>query len=281
MVTVATLFSCSSDDGGETPPLETYNYFPATSSSVWNYDYVYTSADNTTQGNVPMSVNGEENVGGSTYQVLSNSFYLTGLMEKLLFKKNGDNLTVLIDVETPFFNETLGNLTLIDQSITAGGTILSEISQSSLSEEIIIPTNEYGINGTVQPVATLSLSSHYVERTSNVTVNGESYDNVYKVRVDLKIAQKLEIDLTTGPGFSLEHQLIEPQKYGELNVWFADEVGIIKTNYDYSFENLNVNTNISIPVLGDIDILQIAPELANINSFLNVNGNTQLTSYSL
>lgn len=281
MVAVATLFSCSSDDGGETPPLETYNYFPATSSSVWNYDYVYTSAGNTTQDNVPMSVNGEENVGGSTYQVLSNSFYLTGLMEKILFKKNGDNLTVLVDVETAFFDETLGDLTLIDQSVTGGGATLSEISQTALSQEIVIPANEYGVNGTVQPAATLSLSSHFVERASNVTVNGGSYDNVYKVRVDLKIAQKLEIDLTTGPGFSLEHQLIEPQKYGELNVWFADGVGIIKTDYDYSFEDLNVNTSISVPVLGEIDILQIAPELANINSFLNVNGNTQLTSYTL
>lgn len=275
---IAFLFSCNNDDGGDTPA-ETYNYFPATTSSTWDYDYQVNNSGVSDSGTATININGTTTIDDTSYQVLDNTIYLIGLMNQIPFNTPDQNL--VIRVQDAFMESTLdfGEMDVIDQSATTG-QVLSESTVTNTAESIPIP-EQNGVTGTVTPESKLTLKSYFIEKLDNFAT--ENYENIYHSQFVYNLEEILYFNLTyNGVEIPTEdHQLISPQDFGILDIWFADGVGIIKTQYNYSFENLELNTEVEISPGFTVDLSEYAPELEEINNYLNINGNAELSSYSL
>lgn len=277
------LFSCSSDDdGGGT--VDNNDYFPVTANAMWHYDYEQTNQV-TNSGNTIVDINGSTVFDGETYQILDNTTYLVGTMNQVFFKKDLDrevSIRPMIEILGEYMD--FGELELLQNSMQPN-TVVDEASNSFVGETMPIPDDGSGITGTVTPTTEIFIRNRHINRTNNMLVNGVDYQAITQQKLEYDIKVTLQINATAelaGQTINIdrEHSFVEQQEFGALNIYFANEVGIIKTNYEYSFDDLNLNTEINLGGLV-IDILDIAPEVANFNNALHVVGSAELNEYSL
>lgn len=280
-VTFGLFFSCSSDDGGGTTTENNTDYFPAGSGSTWTYNYNQSVQGVNNSGNTTTSIGANRTIDGESYQMLSNTQFLIGSMDEVPFKKSGTNLIIRPIVDFMGNVWDFENIDFIQSGMNAG-ELLGESTREFVGEAMDIP--DENITGTVVPHTFITIKSNHVAKSNSLAVNGQNYSNIAHNRLSFEIRVVIDIDATATLGgqpinIVRSHELVSQQPYGALNIFMVKDVGIIQTNYDYSFENVNMNTQINLGGL-TLDLLDLAPELSNFNSSLDVSGNANLTSHN-
>ncbi|MDO5654814.1 MAG: hypothetical protein Q4G27_01595 [Flavobacteriaceae bacterium] len=284
------VLSCSSDDnnnGGSTA--DNRDYFPNSNSAQWNFNYSINNQGSSSSGTSIMNMGLDQNIGGSSYQVLSNTAEVIGALDEVPFQKNSQNEVIIRPLASGFSyvdflptGSLFDNLNFIKNAMSSN-EVLSESTQEFVGEPMEIP--DANINGTVTPRTFITISTQHVGKSNSLAVNNNSYQNIIQNRVLFKIKVVLDIDANANMGgqvmnITRSHELVSPQQYGTLDLWLAENTGIIKSDYLYSFNNVNMNTQINIAGI-NINLLDLAPDLANFNSSLHLTGNASLTSFSL
>lgn len=279
------IMSCSSDDDAGGGSIDRNDYFPVTENAVWFYEYQHSNQGVNLSGNTIVDINGWEYFDNEAYQILDNTTFLIGGMNQLFFKKSLDKEIVIrpmIEFMGNFMD--FNDIDFILNSMQAGN-VVDEGSMEIIGETMLIPQNTSGITGTVTPRTYVSIRNRHIAKPSNMSVQGVNFQNITHQRVEYDIQMILDIDANVmiGPEniqLIREHELVSQQQYGELNVYMAKDVGIIKTDYDYSFSDLDLNTIISLGVIS-IDIADFAPEILDFSSALHMQGGASLEDMDL
>lgn len=279
------IMSCSGDDDGGGVTIDQNDYFPVTTNAVWFYDYDQTNQGNFVSGNTITDINGSTNIDGEPYQILDNTTYLVGAMNQLFFKKNL-NKEVTIRPMVDFFGEFVdfGDLSFIKNSMQTGAEI-GVVEKEVVGDPMPIPANESNITGTVTPHTFITITNKHIGKSNNMSVNGQSYSSINQQQLVFQIRMILDINATVQAGgetvvLDREHEFIALQNYGELSLFMAKDVGIIKSDYTYSLNNINLTTEINLGGIS-LDIGDFAPEVMNINNAMNMQGNASITDFAL
>lgn len=276
------MFSCSSDDVGGTPDVDNRDYFPTSVDAEWLYDYTASSQGNPSSGQATVNMGLDMNIDNTNYEVLSNTIYIVGAMDEIPFKKSGNEVILRPVFDFQGNNWVLDELDFI-RSEMSPNEFLDEATNEVVGAAMPIPADN--ITGTVTPHTFITFKTQHVGRSVSMAVNGTNFQNILHNRAVLEIKVVLDINAQAvlggqTIGIVRQHELVPQQQYGTVNLWLAENTGIIKTDYQYSFENVNMNTNINLGGL-TLDLQDIAPELANFNSSLNLSGTSELNSFSL
>lgn len=280
----AFMFSCSSDDDGVGGSVDQSDYFPVTQNAMWFYDFNQSLQGNNNSGNTIIDINGSTMIEGEAYQILDNTTYLIGSMNQIFFKKNL-NKEVTIRPMVDVFNEFVdfGDMRFIQNSMQPNAVLVESEAQLA-GDAMPIPENESGITGTVTPTTYITIRNRHINKTNNMTVNSMSYQGITHQRMEYDIKMVLDIQAMVEVGgesipLNRQHELVEQQQYGTLDLFLAKDVGIIKTDYDYSFNDLNLTTNISLGGIS-IDIADFAPEVLNFNNALDMSGAVSINDFT-
>lgn len=272
LCTLALLASCKNDDGGGTQ--DTRDYLPTTVNTSWNYDYTVSNQGDINSGTTSVDYE-TTTINGESYQMLDNTMFLIGAMNQIPFRKNATNEIVIRPIVDFLGNEwDFGNMNFIQSSMSSN-QLLATSSQEFVGETVDIP--DENISGTVTPHTFVTINSYHVGKSNTMMVNETNYENILQNNLSFEIKVVLDINATyQGVEFDREHELVPQQIYGNLDLWLAENTGIIKSDYNYSFQNLDMNTEINVIGNLNLDLLDLAPELANFNSSLNLQGNANL-----
>ncbi len=279
------LLSCSGDDdsgnnnqGGDT------NYLPEGSSQTWTYNYTQVNRGQEEQGQNTVSYGSTVNANGESYTQLQETSKLTGLDNVTPIRKQNNNIFIdakgtLTDADAvggESISLSFGDFKILDESKDIGSLLQEGLSQFTGSPQNI-PSNPQNIQGTVTPEYMFKLESYYQNQISSVTVSNEVYENVYQSQLKLYVELKYAMALNaSGQSFNFTHTLAEMQQYGTLNIWWAPEVGIVKTEYNYDFSNLTLDTTIET-ILGNYDINDFIPNVEQlIANAVDLNGSAEL-----
>lgn len=279
------IMSCSSDDDSAGGTIDRNDYFPVTPNAVWFYDFNQMNQGVNQSGNMIVDINGYEYFDNEAYQILDNTTYLIGGMNQLFFKKSLDKEIVIrpmIDFMGNFAD--FDDLNFILNSMSRGA-VLDETNKEIIGETMMIPQNTSGITGTVTPKTSITIRNRHIDKSNQMTVQGINYQSITHQRIEYDIQMILEIDADLIVGsetvnITRQHELVGQQQYGELNVYLAKDVGIIKTEYDYSFRDLEMNSNINFGGIS-MNIADFAPEILDFNNAVHMQGNASLNDISL
>lgn len=256
---------CSSDEGGEPNTLDT-NYFPDNTGNTWVYDYSIKDKGVETQGETTTKIGASETVEGVDYKTLEGSSKVIGLMDKIHFRRDKQELIIRPKIDVNYGDmqaAILDEIKLIGSS--AAGSVMSDVKNTFKQGAVQIPENEYNLKGTIEPVLNLKATSTFVSKHNEANFGNTTYKDIYQTQVDLFIGMEVLIDAKIGPlPVKLRHKLIKEQKFGKLEIWFAKGKGIVGTKYIYSFKNLEINNTLGIAAGISIDLNNLIPDLQNI-----------------
>ncbi|GGC81140.1 hypothetical protein GCM10011508_05570 [Flavobacterium lutivivi] len=190
------LTSCSSDDG-ESTGTSTGNYWPMAVNNSWIFD--------NNGVNEETKITGTSTFSGKTYYRL-NDVYTSGVYVKNWVAKKGATYFQRVDdvnvneqgvsiyfksYEIPIFRDDLN----VNQQWS--GTVKTKIT--------------YTYNGqSTSPSSRIEYTGTVLEKNASVTLNGNTYNDVIKVRLTVKVVIDTQITTTTS------------------EYWFANEVGPIR-----------------------------------------------------
>lgn len=276
------LFSCTSDDGIE---MNNNNYFPATENATWQYDY---EGYEPTEGNgtFTTAIRGTSTIDGQTYQVLDNTTYLDPPYEKYYFRKPSSNKVVLRPVINMFGAEMiLDEINLLVGEIRPE-EIIGETSNTIEGEPFPIPANTSGITGTVTPTTKIILRNRQNEGSERMIVNSTYYEDIAVQTLMYRVQLNLQIDATAnvaGQSININenHELISEQRFGIQFLYFAKDIGIVRAEYTFSTEDLELNTELNLNGI-PLDLNVVAPDMiSNFNNLFNVSRSVYISDYSL
>ena len=275
------LLSCSSDDGGSVQQDER-DYFPHSQNASWVYTYNVSAPGVPPTGQQTVNIGPDRVIENRTYKVLDNTDAVLGTMTELPFIKNENNEVVIRPVydfqgNTEFFDD----LNFI-QTEMIPSAFIGESTKEIIGEAMAIP--DENVSGTVTPHTFITMSTQHISKPGQLAVNGVNYNNILHNKIVFEIRVVLDIDAEAVIGGQTvpivrEHEIISRQEYGTNDIWLAEDTGIIRSEYAYSFQDIQMNTQISLGGL-TLDLLDIAPELSNFNSALNISGSANLDSYN-
>lgn len=277
--------ACSSDDDTAGGTIDRNDYFPVTENAVWFYEYNQTNQGANHSGNMIVDINGWEYFDNEAYQILDNTTYLIGGMNQLFFKKSLDKEIVI----RPMI-DFMGNFADFDDvdfilNAMQAGSVVDEIQKEILGETMLIPDNTSGITGTVTPRTTITIRNRHIGKSQSMSVQGVNFQSTTHQRIEYDIQMILDINANVSMGseninLEREHELVSQQQYGELNVYLAKDVGIIKTDYNYSFRDLDMTTNISFGGIS-LNIADFAPEVLDFNNAVHMQGTATIGDIAL
>lgn len=256
---------CSSDEGGEPNTLDT-NYFPDNAGNTWVYDYSIKDKGVETQGETTTKIGASETVEGVDYKTLEGSSKVIGLMDKIHFRRDKQELIIRPKIDVNYGDmqaAILDEIKLIGSS--AAGSVMSDVENTFKQGAVQIPENEYSVSGSFEPSLSMRAVSTFVNKYDEINVSNTVHKDVYKTQVDLHLAFEIVFSINyLGQTFPLTHSLIKEQKYGELEIWFANGKGIVKTEYNYSLKDIEINSNLTIFPGFSVDLNNFIPEFQNI-----------------
>ncbi len=190
------LTSCSSDDG-ESNGTSTGNYWPMAVNNSWLFDNNGTSEET--------KILGTNSFGGKTYYRL-NDIYTNGVYVKNWVTKKGATYFQKIDDVTVIEQGVSINFKTYELPIFRDDLNVGEQWSGTVKTKIT-----YTYNGeTITPSSKIEYTGTVLEKNATVTLNGNTYDDVIKVRVITKVTIDTQVTTTSS------------------EFWFANEVGPIR-----------------------------------------------------
>ncbi len=263
---IATLFfaSCSSDDDDNNSPTEPLvgDYLPSTAGNLWTYD-----VDNTSSSNPELDFVDETDflkiatlTGNSFTLEVNNSGSAFGVMNDIL---SAGTLTIgestlsysgdldIIDEFSSLTNEeiSLQNVLLYDLN-ESNNSIMTQIG-GSITEDLVVGDD------TVPLTIDYTIATTKISTSNNMTVNGESYNNIIKT----KLVLTLDIYATI-PVFG-NMAIIDNQEVVVINNYFSEDIGLIKSEavqayeMDSNFVALLENTSTNLGIATSFHMLNI------------------------
>lgn len=251
------MMSCSSDDDSNnqnnddpTPEPEVKNYFPSAEGNTWSYENKTTSNANEQTANEEVNVQ-ENNTEGDTEFFSLNSTLDNSLAPSVtnvlsngeLFKTdqilflNGD-IDLGFDAGLGDFALDLSQVVIFDANANPNQLLFSD--SNSFSQDF------NGINLSVD----YEIVSESGEQFDTLEVNGIVYEDV--------ISARLAVNLEVTAGQSIfTVAIIEDQEVINATHYFANEVGLIKSE---------VEVNIEFEDLSDLPVE--IPEIPNTNTLV-------------
>jgi hypothetical protein len=240
LLVLVLIISCSSsDDSGENPIVETYNYFPLTLSSYWNYnndneqgstrDSLYAASNEVLNGLSHTKLIASEPISGFMTSMMSQSLMRT--TESKLFL-NGEFGTPPIE-GFPDITIPLTDLIIYDKE-AGNGTVLSEVTgeiEEIISEIPII------IGYTISTIQGEILEEGYGDFTDNKVL-------ISTIKVNLSISANIEI-----LGTIIQIPILQAQDVVKTTNYFASSVGLIYSEslIEYQLEDLS-SLGIDLPI---------------------------------
>jgi hypothetical protein len=263
------LSACSSDDSSDSPTntggstgggsqqtTVTGDFFPLAQDNEWNYNVVNTDND-TTDETESTDVLKVESVSGDAYTLnVNNGGVANGTMNSLL---------------------TSGELTATETQLTATGSLefpidgVSDLSidftdakfyDTAANLNSTIHNQSGTISETIQTIPltiNYNLSSTQLENLDTYTLDGVTYTNVTKAKIELD----LEVKATVTVVIPITLSIIDNQNVLEIISYFADGVGLIYAEADTQFQ-MNQTTISQLEAAG-IDLTGI-PTSASITN---------------
>jgi|GEM_PF-7020075 len=260
---------------------EPEDYLPTETTNQWIYD-----RSSPVESMVESKVEGSETVNGAEYQKLSRAYNIFGYSADTMYVRKAEdeyyltgnlNLDIVqgLDIqfdETAFFNN----------DATPG------LSISSIDFEQVTPpftfndtatSVEATINGSVQVGIDIAVRDILIAEESN----GVVYDDVVSTTWNIWMASNVTLDGKLG-GVSfpqIAHELVTKQQVASITQYYANHIGVIKTDYEVDLTQLSVNASIVLPVVGPIDLsTELQPILSQIQT-IEERGTTTLLDYVL
>ncbi|MES2544377.1 MAG: hypothetical protein V4548_05795 [Bacteroidota bacterium] len=254
---VATLFSCSSDDGGSGGGIT--NYFPLEDGYFWKYNV---SLDATAAGQDHLFVGNDTLIDATTYKIMKTEAQAIGFFSNSL-RHNG----LRNDGSSVKMTGKLG--------LNLGGTFNLEIPVSNfvIFNESASNNQELSVTDgtTTQTVGTFPLTINYILKSTSIETlesyttpapDSKTYTNVKKV----KMLMNMEVTSTyeVAPGFSLPITIMDAQDVVLSTQYYAKNIGMVYTNtvIDYELNALPGGATLPIPSSGT----QVQDEFLDIYS---------------
>lgn len=261
------IVSCSSDDDSnmQTDPISG-NYFPSNADDTWVYN-----VENTSTSNPELEFTGTDlvtinSVNGNSYtiEVNNGTFPPNGTMNSIL---NSGTLTktestLEFDGELPLLNQ----LDIISNTdITLTDFVVYDLNADSNSELISISntiSEDIDLEGTIIPITILyTITNTKKPNLNSLTVDGEVFNSVIQTEINLNLTVSATINIL---GNSTTQELLEAQDVLTITNYFAEDIGLIKSEANQSFQlnedliNLLALGGISIdfPTNGSVDNVQ-------------------------
>lgn len=273
---------CSSDEGGEPNTLNT-NYFPDNAANTWVYDYSIKDKGVENQGETTTKIGASESVEGVDYKTLEGSSKVIGLMDKIHFRRDKQELIIRPKIDVNYGDmqaAILDEIKLIGSS--AAGSVMSDVKNTFKQGAIQIPANDFNLTGTIEPIINLRAASTFVSKHNEANFGNATYKDIYQTQVDLFIEMEVVVDAKIGPiPIKPRHKLIKEQKFGKLEIWFAKGKGIVGTKYKYSFKDLEINNTLGIATGISIDLNNLIPDIQNIANSVDIEGEAGLKTANI
>lgn len=193
------------------PGSSTGDYWPMAVNNEW----VFVEGG---ELNEPMKIVGTETISGATYYKINYSFVdagsdgMTGTANTGI-RKNGADYSMRVSVEVPDENGIQINVSpyefiVLKDDLAAGGTWSQSVVQTTTYvTELPIP---------MPPIELmLNFTGTILEKDVTATVNGETYNNVIKV----KLNQEVTLDPNLGGGTTTTETIL----------WYAKDIGPIRS----------------------------------------------------
>jgi hypothetical protein len=233
-------YSCASED--ENILLSDSNYFPLALDNSWTYENTSIENSNTITGRENLSVSGVNAENPQRFSFTKTVTNFSGVFTTILssgevFKQNGEQ-TVIFDGEySVFLNDELPNFTIPLSEVTLydAALIQGDVLYSSLGGI------ERNINGF--PVS-LEYEINFVHAgfTDNMTVNGQTYSDVYSSKINLSLSASVFIIFS-------DFTILQEQNASTIINYYAKDIGLIKSDVstDITFEDIPEQLNFEIP----------------------------------
>lgn len=274
--------SCSSDEGGEQNTLSA-NYFPDNAGNSWIYNYSIKNKGVETQGETTTKIGSPETIEAVDYKTLEGSSKVIGLMDKIHFRRDKQELIIRPKIDVNYGDmqsAILDEIKLIGSS--AAGSVMSDVKNTFKQGANQIPPNDFNITGSYEPSLSMRAVSTFVKKYDEINVSNIIQKDIYKTQVDLHLALEVVLSINfAGQIIPLTHSLIDEQKYGELEIWFAKGMGIVKTEYNYSFKDIEINSDLTILPGFSIDLNNFIPELQNLTNSVDFEGEANLKTANI
>lgn len=284
-------FSCKDDvienpngGGGTTPAVK--NYYPDTMGNQWVYEWARTNGDNKTNGTDTTQIDGVKTFDGKEYKKWFQTLS-TGISDTVYVRKEG-KMTYFkpspLELSGDSLRLELPEFPVLDadDSKTAPRALTTDtlVVQKTMNP-IQLPASAQ-FTGTATPDATLKIVSTHVKTYDKVTLNGSTeYTDVFQT----DILYKLKLDVAVAGTFNgllpiqLTQPLIPEQEFGKITIWFAKDIGVVRSEYAYDIKN--VNTKANLPGIGEIDLATFGFDINQILSTTQINGVAELKEYTL
>lgn len=267
---IATLFfaSCSSnndgDDNNNEP--ETGNYFPLVIDDYWNYDVE--TVDNLDSANnesasdflfVESQVGTTYDLGVNTNDLANGS--MNGILANGLLTRGESTLEIDGTLQLPL--EEFG-----DFGIDFTDVILYDLNASNNMEmSSVMGSFTEDFEGIPITVA-FELTTTSKGSSNSMTVNGETYSNIAKSNLEVELSITTSIEVQGNP---VQITILDEQDVVSIDNYFAENVGLIKSETDITYE-LNATT---LALLESINIVIDVP------TSLDVENDQELSAYSV
>lgn len=284
-------FSCEDDvienpNGGETTtPTET-NYYPDTVGNQWIYEWARTTGDNQTNGTDTTKIDGMQTFDGKEYKKwfptvntgISDTVYIRKEGKMTYFKPSplelsGDSVRLELP-EFPVLDTD--NTKTAPRALTADTLVIKKTMDA-----IQLPDSAQ-FKGTATPDVELKIVSTHTQTHAKAVLNGSTeYTDVYQT----DILYKLKLDVNVSGTFNgllpiqLTQPLVPEQEFGKITIWFAKDIGVVRSEYVYDVKN--VNTKATLPGVGEIDLASYGFDIKQVISKTKINGVAELKEYTL
>lgn len=286
------LISCKDDviedpnGGGGTPTPTITNYYPDNIENQWVYEWARTNGDTNTNGKDTTQIDGVKTFDGKEYKKWFQTLS-TGISDTVYVRKEG-NMTYFKPSPLELSGDSL-RLDLpeypvldVDASKTAPRALTADTLVVQKTMEPIQLPDSAQFTGTATPDATLKIVSTHVKTHDKVTLNGSTeYTDVFQT----DILYKLKLDVAVAGTFNgllpiqLTQPLVPEQEFGKITIWFAKDIGVVRSEYAYDIKN--VNTKANLPGIGEIDLATFGFDINQILSTTQINGVAELAEYTL
>ncbi|MHA3789370.1 hypothetical protein ACX0HA_14260 [Flavobacterium hauense] len=225
----ALMFSCSSDDNGDSGNNSTGDFLPVNSGNYWVYDVQGTSVS----GRDSLYVSGDTVINNNTYKKLkAKDGIATGFFSNALNNngiRHADGKTYLsgtaglaISDELPF-DLAITDFIVFDQNA-------SENQQLSIKEGTINQDLEgYGLT------INYKLSSKAKAPVASITVNGEQYSNVKTTEITLNMEINVSVTIPGIP-IPISFPLMAKQDVAVSTQYYAEGIGAVKSVTDITYQ---------------------------------------------
>ncbi len=264
-----TLFSCNSDDDSS-PVATPKNYIPMNLDNHWSYG-------NSFYGNIETEYNGTATLNGNTFNRLVNQQPFFGIQGVSNIRKENDNYFVTGDIQLyDLPSVSVVDLPFLNENLSGSG----EITNQTIST--LLDTFDYSqgaVSLTIRPEMFLNIRINQVNKYESKELNGEIYNDV--VELDWTYDLSVVLSSENNSAFQLNpHELISPQRIAHFKVYYANDIGVVRSTFDVDLTEVEFNT--SVPILGStIDITNYIQGLMDFFSEEEFVSTSELTSYEV